>query len=120
MNKRFSLILKGGVLSVILTVMFSLLLALAVYFFDVSERLVTTLVFLVCSLSAMSGAYAASRALGSKGLLCGGAVGIIYYIVIAVLAFILKKGFSFDSHFLIMLVCSSSSGMLGGVLGMPR
>ncbi|MBQ7793123.1 MAG: TIGR04086 family membrane protein [Clostridia bacterium] len=120
MNKRVSVTLKGVVLALILTVMFSMLLAAAMYFFDVSDRTASALTFLIGALSCMSGAYAVGKAMESKGLATGGMLGIIYYIVLSAAAIIIKKELSLDAHTLIMLVCAAASGMLGGVLGMPR
>ncbi len=120
MKNRLTLIIKGTVLSIAITAMLSLVLAAAIYFFEVSEGIETILTFAIAALSCMCGAYAAALTLGSKGLITGGTIGTLYYILLAIVACIIKKDFSLDSHSVIMLVCASASGMFGGVLGMPR
>ncbi len=120
MQKRFSVILKGAILSLILTVMFAALLAALMYFWDIADATASALVFIIAAVSCMAGAYASGKALGSKGLLTGAGVGIVYYIVLCIAALIIKKGVSVDTHTLIMLVAVTASGMLGGVLSMPR
>ncbi len=120
MNKRFSLILKGSLLALIITLLLSLLLTVCVYFFDVSDSFMTTAVFSVAVISCIFSAYAVASAIGSKGLLTGALLGLVYFLVLSVVAITLKRAISFNSHSLIMLVCTGASGMLGGVLGMPR
>lgn len=120
MKKRLSVIIKGVVLSLVLTLMLSALLAAAVFFGDISDNAITAFVFFIAALSCIAGAYASGKALESKGLITGGTLGLIYYIVLFFAAAIIKKNISSDSHMLIMLVAAVFSGMLGGVLGMPR
>ncbi len=119
-GKRLTITFKGAVLALILTLMFSLLLAAGMWLFDISDGLFSTLIFAIAAFSCMSGAYAVCKAIGSKGLLTGGLLGLIYYLILTVAAFFIKKDLGIDSHSLIMLVCAVLSGMLGGVLGMPR
>lgn len=120
MKNRATLILKGGILALILSVMFSLLLAVAVYSLDVPEGLLRALLFIIAAASSSCAAFAACKAAGSKGLLTGGSIGILYYIVLLIIAVIIKKEFSFDLRAVIMLITALISGMLGGVLSMPR
>ena len=120
MQKRFSVTVKGAILSLLVTLMLSTLLAALVCYGDIPDNAVTLLIFFIAALSCMAGAYAISKALGSKGLLTGAGMSIIYYIVLLVVSIILNKGFFANAHMLIMLVAATASGMLGGVLGMPR
>lgn len=120
MKNRATLILKGGILALILSVLFSLLLAVAVWSLDIPEELLRILIFAIAAASAACSAFAACRSAGSKGLLTGGAIGVIFYIALLAVAVILKKEFSFDLRAVIMLITALISGMLGGVLGMPR
>lgn len=120
MRKRLVTTVKGAVLALILTVMFSLLLAAAMYFFDISDGAVSILIFLIAAISCTAGAYTACSALGSKGLATGAALGLIYYITLSLASLLIKKELSLDTHTLIMLAATTVSGMLGGVLAMPR
>lgn len=120
MKKRITVTAKGALLSVIVTTMLALLLASLVSFGDIPDSAVIALIFFILALSCITGAYAAAKTLSSKGLLTGAALGIIYYIVLAIISLILTKSFSFNSHMLIMLISAMLAGMLGGVLGMPR
>ena len=120
MQKRFVLVIKGVFLALILSVLFSLLLATLVYSLDIPDGLLRVLLFIVSALSAVFSAFAACKAAGSKGLLTGAAIGFLYYITLLIIAVIIKKDFSFDLRSVIMLFSALISGMLGGVLGMPR
>ena len=117
---RFFGILKGVVFALIITTLLSAVLAAVMYFTDVSDGVSAVLVFLIGAASCASGAYAVCKAAGSKGLVTGGAVGMIFYIVLAAASLMIKKELSLDTHMLVMLAATVLSGMLGGVLGMPR
>ncbi|MEE0944871.1 MAG: TIGR04086 family membrane protein [Clostridia bacterium] len=120
MQKRLSVTLKGAILSLLVTFMLSTLLAALVCYGDVPDNAIIALIFFIAALSCMTGAYAISKALGSKGLLTGAGMSILYYIVLYLVSVILNKGVAANTHMLIMLVAVIASGMLGGVLGMPR
>ncbi len=120
MQKRFVLVIKGVILALILSVLFSLLLSVIVYSLDIPDGLLRVLLFIVAAASAVCSAFAACRAAGSKGLLTGAAIGFLYYIALLIIAVIIKRDFSFDLRSVIMLFTALISGMLGGVLGMPR
>ncbi len=120
MKKRSVLILKGVILSLILSVFFSLLMAAIVWSVDIPDGLLRSLLFLIAAASAVCSSFAACKAAGSKGLFTGGTIGFLYYIVLLIIAVIIKGDFAFDLRACIMLITSLISGMLGGVLGMPR
>ena len=120
MNGRFFGILKGAFFALILTALFSALLAAVMYFLEVPDTAVTVLVFIIGAVSTAAGAFGVSRAAGSKGLATGAAVGFFYYIILAAAALIIKKELALDTHMAIMLAATVASGMLGGVMGMPR
>lgn len=120
MFSRLVSMLKGALLALILTVIFALLLAAGTYFFEIADGAVTMVVFLIGAVSAAAGAYAVSRAQASKGLVTGGTVGLLYYLILAAAALVIKKEINLDAHMAIMLAATVISGMTGGVLGMPK
>lgn len=120
MKKRLSTTCKGAVLSIIITALLSLLLTALVFCGDIPDKAITALVFFIASLSCITGAYSSGKVLSSKGLVTGGMLGIIYYIILLAVCSVITKNFAITSNMMIMLVSVMMSGMLGGVLGMPR
>ena len=111
----FAGILKGAAAAIALTVLAAAVLAAMMYFSDVSA-----LIFLIGALSCAVGGFFVCRAAGTKGLANGAAVGLLYYIVLAAAALIIRRELPLDAHMLIMLAAALLSGMLGGVLGVSR
>ena len=120
MKNRLSTTCKGAILSIIITVLLSLLLTALVYYGDIPDKAITALVFFIASISCITGAYSSAKVLSTRGLLTGGMLGIIYYILLLAGCLVITQSFALTSNMMIMLVSAMMSGMLGGVLGMPR
>ena len=114
---RFSTIIKGTLFAVILTIILAFALAAVMYFFDIPDTAAIIAVFALAAISAAGGAFAAARAAGTKGLATGGAVGLLYYVILCIAALIIKKELAIDMHMAIMLTAVAASGMLGGIFG---
>lgn len=120
MQKRFSVILKCSALSVILELMMSLILSACIFYLDIPDKAVTAILFFIIVLSGMAGGYIGAKVMETKGLLTGGAISIIFYIFLCIISAIINKSFHSNTYMLIILITATISGMLGGVLGMPR
>lgn len=120
MQKRAVGVIKGAVFSLILTIMLAVVLAVIMYFCDVSEIMTEICVFLIGAVSCAAGAFCVAKAAGNKGLVTGGSVGALYYVVLIMVSAIIKKELSIETHMVIMLAMTVFSGMLGGILAMPR
>ena len=120
MGKRIFGILKGAFLSLIITLLLAAVLAAVMYFLDAADGLVTIIVFIIGAASTVGGGFWASRTAGSKGLITGAGVGLVYFLILAVASLMIKKEITLDAHMAIMLAATAASGMLGGVLGIPE
>lgn len=117
MLKRVKGILKGTFFSLIVTAMLAATLAAAMYFLDIPDSAAAILVFLIGAVSSAAGAYAVSRAAGTKGMGTGALVGLAYYFILAAASLIIRKELALDTHMIIMLAATIASGMFGGVMG---
>ncbi len=120
MKSRVRGIVKGTVFSLAITLLLAVLLATVMYFCTLPDILCEICVCMAGALSCIVGAFAVAKANGSRGLLMGGCVGILYFLVLASASVIITKSLSLSTHNVIMLALSLFSGMLGGVLAMPR
>ncbi len=118
-EKKFNLkkIAKGILLALIINFILIFILALACYFFVVTDRALSMLALGTTGLSVFVSAYLMSRNIHSSGLINGGLLALGYMVVLLVSGAIVDKGFFFDFHTLIITIVALSSGMLGGILG---
>lgn len=110
-------VFKGIVFSVILTFLLVLLTALISYFTDISERVVSVILFAVSVVSVFTGAVLVCRSTGENGLLHGGLIGLGYFVFLLVSSVIIKREFDLNVNLVMMLISNIAGGMLGGVLG---
>jgi len=110
-------LIKGMVVSILLTFILLLGLCCLCYFLTVSEQLLSLLVFLVTGISIFFGAFLTSLRADSSGLLHGLIHGFFYLLIVFVWGLVVNKGFFWNTHLLSMSLCILASGMLGGILG---
>ena len=108
---------KALFISIILTFLFILLIALFCYLFFISDKLLWGLVFFATGLSLVLGGLLGFSKVGSKGLLHGGIMGILYILILLLVKLILKESLSFDIRTISSMLMIIFSGLLGGVLG---
>ena len=116
MAQDFKKILKGVLLSLVISILLAALLAIVVFFADISDRTVSTLVMLSSAVSVFSGAVILAKNIESRGLLNGFVLAAIYFLVLISISF-LTGGISLDSSAALRLVAILAAGMLGGILG---
>ncbi len=120
MQNKFPVILKGAILSVIISLILSAILALLVLKTDIYGKSEWALTFLFAIFPSMLGSFLSGKVLKEKGLLLGLSLSLIYYIILLSVAFIIKGGTVFSINTLLMLLSVVLSGMAGGVIAMPR
>lgn len=108
---------KGIIFSLLLTFVLILVIAAVCYFANVSDKLLSILVFLATGLSVLAGAIFVARNAPGSGLLHGIILGAGYLAVLLLSSMISQKGIHFNSQMVSMLICIPACGMLGGVLG---
>ena len=114
---NFRGIFKGIVFSIILTAILVVIVALISYFSDISDKLISALLFIVSVSSVLVGALFVTKSTSENGLIHGGILGIGYFLVILVASIIAKRSFSINTNLLTMMIANIAGGMLGGILG---
>lgn len=113
-------IFKGIVFSLVITFVFMMLVALACYFCNVSDRLLGFLVLMSAGVSVFLGALLASKISKSAGIWHGAVLGLGYIVLLILSNIILRQSFSLNIGLISMTVCISACGMLGGILGVAK
>lgn len=110
-------ILKGTVFSLMLTIILVIIIAIISYFFNISDKLLSALLFLTSIISVFFGAIFVSKTTGQKGLVHGLFLALGYFLVLFCASAITKKQFDISMGLFTMFLADIASGLLGGILG---
>ena len=116
MGIDFKKIVKGVLLSLAISIFLTLLLSVVVFFADLSDRTVSTLILLVSALSVFLGAIILSKNIASRGLLNGLLLAILYFLVLFAVSS-LSGDVAIDRNNILRFISVLAGGMLGGILG---
>lgn len=104
----FSYILTGGLL---------MLLALLVYRFSLSEKIVSIAIIAIYIGSTFFAGFVTGKKMMTKKFLWGLIVGSMYFLVLVILSIAVNHSFEdVASNFFTVMVMCAGSGMLGGML----
>ena len=110
-------LLKCLLISYILTGGLLMLLALLVYRFGLSEKLVSVVIIGIYIGATFLAGFLAGKKLKAKKYLWGLMVGSLYFTVLVVLSLVVNHSFKdVASNFFTVLIMCAGSGMLGGML----
>ena len=102
-------ILTGGLL---------MLLALLVYRFGLSEKIVSIVIIGIYIGATFLAGFLAGKKLKTKKFLWGLVVGASYFVVLVLLSMVINHSFKdVATNFFTVLIMCAGSGMLGGMLG---
>lgn len=110
-------ILKGIVVSYIVTVPVFVIFALILANTEFPERLITPVVVITTIISVLAAGSSATRNTKSKGWLNGGIVGLIYILILYLFSGIVLKNFAIDKFTVTLAVIGALTGAIGGIIG---
>lgn len=116
-NINISGVGKGIAFSLVLTFVFILIIAAVCYFFNITDGMLSVLVYAAVAVSVFAAAFAVACTSGAAGFLHGGLIGFGYIVVVILSGTVMNKGFNFGMSTVTMMICIISSGILGGILG---
>ncbi len=116
-NNNFKRILKGSIVSIIITLVLLLLMSILLTYTNIPENVIPVSIIIISALSIFIGSIVSTMHIQKNGLLNGGLVGAIYSITIYLLSSIIVSGFSLNIKSIVMLVISIIAGMIGGIIG---
>lgn len=116
--KRNSLcIFKGDAIAIIFSIIVLTIFAILLTYTNIPESTITPVVLTITGVSILIGSTISTRKIKKNGLLYGGAVGLIYIILLYITSSISISGFSLSSGSFIMLAVGAITGMIGGIIG---
>lgn len=110
-------ILRGLVVSVLMTVFFILLISVVLYFSNISEKYLNVAVYVLTALSVVTGSVICAKISESKILLNCLCCSALFLLVLIAVSLIKNANIYFNTHFLIMSVSVFVCGILGAIIG---
>ena len=115
-SARFTFILKCLLLSYLLTTGLLLLLALMLYRFGLSEKIVSVCIVAIYIIVTFFAGFLTGKREGSRKYLWGLLLGSLYFIVLLIVSLIVNHGMSAAGNFFTVRILCAGSGMLGGMV----
>ncbi|MGN0376550.1 MAG: TIGR04086 family membrane protein [Suilimivivens sp.] len=116
-STRLTFILKSLLISYLFTAVLLLLLALMLYRFSLTERIVSFCITAIYILVTFLVGFLVGKREGTRRFLWGLLMGCLYFLVLTVVSLIVNHGIqSFSAGFFLVLALCAGSGMLGGML----
>lgn len=117
LSDRLTFILKCLLLSYLLTTGLLLLLALLLYRFELTEKVVSVCIIGIYILVTFLAGFLAGKREGSRKFLWGLLLGGLYFLILIVISLIVNQGMGeVAGNFFTVLILCCASGMLGGML----
>lgn len=117
LSSRLTFILKCLLISYLLTTGFLLLLALMLYRFGLSEKIVSICIIVIYIIVTFFAGFWAGRREGSRKFLWGLLMGSLYFLILILVSLAVNHGFSsLGGNFFTVLLLCTGSGMLGGMV----
>ncbi len=117
LSARITFILKCLLISYLLTTGLLLLLALMLYKFELSEKIVSICIIGIYILVTFLAGFLAGKREGSRKFLWGLLMGALYFAILAVVSIVTSQGIGeISGNFVTVLILCCGSGMLGGMI----
>ena len=110
-------LIKSLLAAYIVTGLLLLLLALLLYKLQLSESIVNIGIIAIYVISCFLGGFLEGKMMKTRKFLWGGAFGLLYFAVLAIISLAVGQGFSgSSSHFVTTLILCMAGGTLGGMV----
>lgn len=119
-TNRFMKILKGSIISIIISMILLSIFAILLTYTNINENTIPTVIIIITAFSILIGSQISTRSIKKNGIVNGILVGAIYVVFLYLLSSILSKNFSINNNSIIMIATSIAIGGLGGIIGVNR
>ena len=110
-------VLKGTMISMILTVVLLLIFATILTYTNVGENTIPAVIIVITAISLLTGSTIVSRKVRKNGLLNGAIIGMTYLMMIYLISSIIGGKFNVTFQSIIMICVGIIFGILGGIVG---
>ena len=116
-DSNFIRIIKGSILSIILTIICLLIFSLILAYTNIPEKKMIPVITAVTAISILAGSIISVSKIEKKGIINGTLVGLIYILTIYIISSIAKGNFEITINSIILIASAIIAGMLGGIIG---
>ena len=116
-DSNFVRIIKGSILSIILTIICLLIFSLILAYTNIPEKTMIPVITAVTAISILAGSIISVSKIEKKGIINGTLVGLIYILTIYIISSIAKGNFEITINSIILIASAIIAGMLGGIIG---
>ena len=116
-DSNFVRIIKGSILSIILTIICLLIFSLILAYTNIPEKTMIPVITAVTAISILAGSIISVSKIEKKGIINGALVGLIYILTIYIISSIAKGNFGITINSIILIASAIIAGMLGGIIG---
>ncbi len=117
-ENNFIRILKGYIVSVIITLALIFIFSVFLTFSNFSENIIEPVVIAITGISIFLGSQIGLIKLRRNGLINGGIIGAIYIASIYIVSSLVSGNFGINMYSTVMIIISIVAGMLGGIVGL--
>lgn len=110
-------IIKGTVISIILSLILLTIYAALLSYTSISESTMVPVIITITGISILIGSSISSMHIKKQGMLNGALVGLIYMLTIYILSSIFLSSFEININSIIMIAVGIVTGMIGGIIG---
>lgn len=119
-SKNFIKVLKGSVVSVIITLILLLILSVLLTYTNIKESAIPTVIIAITALSILIGSQITTSSIKNNGIINGALIGGIYVACLYVVSSIISKNFSLNKYSIFFIAASLVTGALGGIIGVNK
>lgn len=113
-------IIKGSIVSIIITLISLLIFASLLTYTNVSESTIPTVTIIITIISILIGSSLCMSTVKKNGIINGVAIGLIYIAFIYLLSSVIEGNFALNLKSIIMIIGAVLAGGLGGIIGVNR
>ena len=112
MKNNFLKILKGSIVSIIITLVLIIFASMILTFTNIPEAVIPAMIIIISAISILVGSIISTLYIDNKGMVNGACVGLIYIVVLYLLSSITVAGFNLNIKSSIMMFVSVIAGMI--------
>jgi len=116
-NLNLMTIIKGIIVSYIITIPAFIIFAIILTYVSFPEKLISPAVVIITIISILVAGSTATKSTKSRGWLNGGIVGLIYMLFLYILSSSIINNFAIDRYVATMTVIGVLTGCIGGITG---
>lgn len=116
-NDTITSLTKGVIFSYLITVLVFIVYGILLTYTETTEKNIQMVVMITTVLSVLVGGIIASKGVRSKGLIFGMLVGVVYALIMIMIAFCILPTIKITTKMIMIIILAISAGGIGGIIG---